>query len=348
MRARFRLLPEDADLAALSIERFTAVLETILVFSTFYLIQQWFAARGFFERAIERPGSVGTITTHQGWVIATVLGLIILPIVIRRLTDGWKLNDFGFIRRPGRRDLTLAAFLGVALGLWFAVGFWLRPAAFEDARSLLAIRNWYDAAFYVGYVAFLAAAFRNEFFFRGYVQRLLTEEYGIPWGSFLALLFFWASLSWIGLNHVLALMVPLGIVSALLFNRRGSLYGPLLCHALAFGLGFIGYALLELTPGGYAWYTAVLALIVVVGLRWMRVPMLVMWRDLKSMVVGLESKWLRNGVTAIVMIAVLKVLWWTADRDLFAHTVFTAVFALVFVGYKTRKRRFELRRVLEP
>lgn len=347
MRARFKVLPPDADLAALRIERFTAVLETVLVFSVFFLIQQWFAAKGFFDRMLERPGTVGTITTHQSWIVATLLGLFLLPLFIRWITDGWKLTDFGFVRRPGRRDLSLAVYLGVGMGLWFSLGFWLRPAAFEDARSLLAIRNGLDALFYIGYVAVVASALRNEFFFRGYVQRLLTLEYGLPWGTFFSLLFFWTSLSWIGWNHVLVLLVPLGIVSALLFNRRGSLYGPLLLHALAFGLGFGGYALLELTPGGYAWYTAALVLIVLAGLRRMRVPLLVLWRDLKAMTLGLGSLWVRNGLTAVTLVAVLKVLEWTAHRDLFAHTVFTVLFALVFFGYKVGRRIYELRRLLE-
>jgi hypothetical protein len=215
-------------------------------------------------------------------------------------------------------------------------------------RFLLAIHTGWDVLFYVGYVALIASALRNEFFFRGYVQRLLTAEYGLPWGTFFALIFFWTSLDWIGWNHVLALFVPLGIVSALLFNRRGSLYGPLLLHGLSIALGFGGYALMVLTPGGYAWYTSGLALVVLGGLWRMRVPLLVLLRDLGAMLRGLESLWLRNGITAIVLVALLKALAWTAHRDLRAHGMFTTAFLVVFFGYKLRRRAYELRDVLEP
>jgi membrane protease YdiL (CAAX protease family) len=346
MRARFRLLPPDADLAALRLDRFTAVLETLLVFSLFYEIREWFAAQGFFERVLEVPGTVGTITTHQAWIVATALGLFLLPMLFRWVIGGWKLVDFGFVRRPGRRDLALAGYLGIAMGLWFSIGF-VRPAAFEDARSLLAIDSWGDAIFYFGYVAIVASALRNEFFFRGYVQKLLTLEYGLPWGTFFSLIFFWVSLSWIGWVHVAVFLVPLGTVSALLFNRRGSLFGPILYHALAFGLGFVGYALLELTPGGYAWYTMALLAVVVGGSRRMRVPLQILWRDLKAMARGLGSLWIRNGLTAAVLVAILMVLNRTAHRDLFAHTVFTLVFTVVFFGYKIRRRIYQLKRLLE-
>jgi membrane protease YdiL (CAAX protease family) len=344
---RIRVLPPDADLAAELLERFNAVLETLLVFAIFFLISQYFAARGFFERALEMPGSIGTITTHQGWIIATLVGLFLLPVVIRRVTDGWRLTEFGFHRSPAPRDLTLALYLGAVMGLWFALGFWMRPAAFADARDLMAIHHWRDVLFYVGYVALVASALRNEFFFRGYVQRLLSEEYGRPWGTFLSLLFFWLSVSWIGWNHVLMLMVPIGLASALLFNRSGSLYGPLLFHALAFALGFLGYALLELTPTGYAFFTAALALVVLGTLGRMRGLLRGLARDLKYLVLGLESDWLRNGLIAVVLVVGLRVLEWTAHRNLLAHLIFTAILAGIFIAYKISQRVYELRKVLE-
>jgi hypothetical protein len=348
MRARSRILPPDADLAAIRLERFTALLETVLVFSVFYLIRQWFASRGLFERAYDHPGMVGYIATHQAWIIATLLGLFLLPIFTRWVTDDWRLADFGFVRRPGRRDLQLAAYLGVVMGLWFALGFWLRPTAYEDAEQLLAIGNGWDVLFYVGYVALIASALRNEFFFRGYVQRLLTAEYGLSWGTLFTLVFFWVSLSWIGWHHVLALLVPLGIGASLLFNRRESLYGPLLFHALAFALGFGGYALLRLTPGGYAWYTAAMAAIVVWFFPRMRFPLMVLGRDLLALLKGLESQWVRNGITVLVLIGLLRLLEWTAHQDLRAHSLFTMAFIVVFFGYKLRRRAYELRDLLGP
>lgn len=344
---RPHLLPDDADLAALRVEHFTSMLETVLVFSTFYLIQQLIAAGGWFEHALSVEGSVGRITTHQGWVLATVLGLFLLPLLIRYVSKGWTLLDFGFRARPDRRDLYLAAYLGVAMGLWFALGFWIRSAAFEDARSLLAVRDWGDAALYVLYVAVVASAVRNEFFFRGYVQRLLTAEYGTSWGTLLSLLFFWVSLRWIGLTHVLALLVPLGIVSAMLFNRQGSLWEPLLYHALAFALGFLGYALLELTPGGYALFTGALTLIVLGGLFRMKDLLLALVGDMQRLVMGLESYWLANTAKAVILVAVLLVLQHTSQADLTVHAVFTGLFYLVFVGYKVGHRYLTLRDLLE-
>ena len=344
---RPHLLPSDADLAALRVEHFTSMLETVLVFSTFYLIQQLIAAGGWFERALTTPGSVGRITTHQGWILATVLGLFLLPVIIRFVSKGWTPLDFGFRARPDRRDLYLAAYLGVVMGLWFALGFWIREAAYQDARSLLAVSDWGDALLYILYVAIVASAIRNEFFFRGYVQRLLTAEYGTSWGTLLSLLFFWISLRWIGTTHVLALLVPLGVVSALLFNRRGSLWEPLLYHALAFSLGFLGYALLELTPGGYAFFTAGLALVVVVGLFRMKDLLLALVEDLKTLVLGLESYWLANMMKAIILVAVLLVLQHTSQADLNVHAAFTGLFYLVFVGYKLGHRYLTLRDLLE-
>lgn len=347
MRERFHRYSTDADITALRLEHFTAMLETIFVFSVLYLIQHLLATQGFFEQALALPGTVGTITTNLGWIVATVLVLFGFPVLIRWISDGWKLNDFGFAPRPGRRDLTLAAYLGVVMGLWFALGFWVRPAAFEDARSLLAIHSWQEALFYVGYVAFIASALRNEFFYRGYVQNLLTVEYGTAWGTLLSLLFFWTSLNWIGMTHVIALLVPIGFGSALLFNRRGSLYGPILYHGLTFAFGFTGYALMELTPGGYAVFTAILALVVVIGYRWMRIPLLLLGRNFKTLIIGLRSNWMRNSIIAITLVIVLSILWNTAHTDLRSHTIFTIILAIVFVVYKLTVRFFELRRVLE-
>ena|GEM_PF-1546646 len=347
MRERFKLESNDADLTALRLEHFTAMLETVLVFAVFYLIQQWLAAHGWFERALELPGSLGTITTHLGWIVATLIGLFALPVFIRWVSDGWNLGDFGFARRPGRRALSLASYMGLLMGLWFALGFWLRSDALEDARSMLAIHSLPDALLYIGYVAVIASALRNEFFFRGYIQRLLTGEYGISWGTLLALLFFWVSLSWIGLFHVFTLLVPLGIGSALLFNRRGSIYGPLLFHALSFALGFAGYAILEITPGGYAAYTIVLALVAAVLFPRMRVPLLVLLRDLRSLAAGLRSNWFRNCLIAVTMVVAVRVLWLTAHRDLKVHAIGTLVFGLIFISYKLGVRFFDLRRVLE-
>ncbi len=344
---RPHLLPGDADLAALRVEHFTSMLETVLVFSTFYLIQQLIAAGGWFERALATEGSVARITTHQGWILATVLGLFLLPVLIRFVSKGWTPLDFGFRARPDRRDLYLAAYLGVAMGLWFALGFWIREAAYHDARSLLAIRDWGDAALYILYVGVVASAIRNEFFFRGYVQRLLTGEYGTSWGTLLSLIFFWISLRWIGTTHVFALLFPLGVAAAVLFNRRGSLWEPLLFHALAFALGFLGYALLELTPGGYAFFTSALALIVLAGLFRVKDLLLELVEDLKALVMGLESYWLANSAKALILVGILLTLQYTSQADLNVHAVFTGLFYLVFVGYKVGHRYLTLRDLFE-
>ncbi len=347
MRDRFKLSKRDADITALRLEHFTAMLETVLVFAIFYLIQQWLAARGWFERALEMPGSLGAITTHLGWIVATLLGLFALPVFLRWISEGRKLSGFGFARKPGRRALSLAGYLGVLMGLWFSVGFWLRSDALTDARSMLAINTLADAIFYIGYVALIASALRQEFFFRGYVQRLMIREYGISWGTLLALLFFWISLGWIGWFHVATLMVPLGLGSALLFNRRMSIYAPLLYHGLAFSLGFAGYAILELTRGGYAVYTSILFLIVIVMFPRMRVLLLVLMRDLRALAFGLRSNWLRNTLIATTMVVAVRILWITAHHNLKVHAIGTLVFVLIYVSYKVGERFFVLRRVLE-
>jgi len=347
MSDRFKLSKRDADITALRLEHFTAMLETVLVFAIFYLIQQWLEGRGWFERALETPGSLGAITTHQGWIVATLLGLFALPVFIRWISEGRKLSGFGFARKPGRRALSLAGYLGVLMGLWFSMGFWLRSDALADARSMFAINTPADAIFYVGYVALIASALRQEFFFRGYVQQLLIREYGISWGTLLALLFFWVSLGWIGWLHVGALMVPLGLVSALLFNRRKSIFAPLLFHGLAFSLGFTGYALFELTSGGYAIYTSILVLIVIVMFPIMRVPLFVLIRDLKALAFGLRSNWLRNTLIATTMVVAVRILWITAHHNFVIHAIGTLVFVLIYVGYKIGERFFVLRRVLE-
>lgn len=347
MKNRFKSLNRDADITALRLEHFTSMLETVLVFAIFYLIQMWLASRGWFERALEIPGSLGTITTHLGWIVATLLGLFALPVFIRWISEGRKLSGFGFARKPGRRALSMAGYLGVLMGLWFSLGFWLRFDALADARSMLAINTLADAIFYVGYIAFIASALRQEFFFRGYIQQLMIREYGISWGTLLALLFFWVSLGWIGWLHVAALMVPLGLGSALLFNRRMSIYAPMLYHGLALSLGFTGYALLELTGGGYAVYTSILLLIVIVMFPRMKVPLLVLLRDLKALALGLRSNWLRNTLIAVTMVVAVRILWLTAHYNLKVHAVGTLVFVLIYVGYKIGERFFVLRRVLE-
>jgi len=348
MRERLRkYASSDVNITALRLEHFTALLETILVFSLFYLIQQYLAYSGFFEQALDAPGTLGTLATNTGWIVASVLGLFVIPVSIRWLSKGWKLVDFGFAPRPGRRDVILAVYLGVFMGLWFSLGFWISPEAIDVARSLLAINDWWDAIFYMVYVAIFVAALRNEFFYRGYIQKLLTSEYGTAWGTLLALLFFLVSFHWIGWIHVFSILAPIGLGSALLFNRRGAIYGPLIYHALTFLLGFLGYALLELTSGGYAIYTAILVLIVVVGFWLMRMPLLLLVRNLVTLIRGLRSYWLRNGIIALSMVVIIRVLWETAHTDLIAHTWFTIIFTIVLVIYKLTLRHFELRRILD-
>jgi membrane protease YdiL (CAAX protease family) len=348
MKHRFHLFPEDADLAAIRLERFVALLETVLLFSVYYLIQQLLAARGWFERMVEMPGTIGLVTTHQGWIVATLAGMFALPLLIRRITHGWRPADFGFAPMPPARDLILAVYLGGAMGLWFALGFVLRPAALHDARVLLAIDSWPGALFYIGYVAVLASALRNEFFFRGYVQQLLADEYGTSWGTLLALVYFWITVLWVGSTHLAAILLPLGLIAALLFNRQRSLYGPILFHALALGLGFLGYALMELTPRGYPFFTAALALVVLGLVGRMRPLLTALLREARDLVVGLESNWLRNSLALLAMVLLLLTLQWTARTNLQAHTGFTVLFALVFIAYKAGLRVFELRKLLEP
>ncbi len=345
MRERFRrFASSDANITALRLEHFTALLETILVFSIFYLIQ--FAFRGFFEPALDTPVTLGTLSTNLGWIVASILGLCLVPVFIRWISKGWKLADFGFAPRPGRRDMILAAYIGVVMGLWFSLGFWVSPEAFNDARSLLAIHDWWDALFYMGYVAIFAGALRSEFFYRGYIQKLLTLEYGTAWGTLLALLFFLVSFHWLGWIHVISILAPIGLGSALLFNRRGAIYGPLIYHSLTFILGFLGYAFLELTQGGYAIYTAILVLIVALGFWPMRLPLLLLGRHLVSLIRGLRSYWLRNGVIAVSMVVIIRVLWETAHTNLTAHTWFTIIFTIVLVTYKMIERHYQLRRIL--
>jgi len=348
MRERLRkyYVSSDANITALRLEHFTALLETILVFSIFYLIQRYLPLQGFFEQALDAPGTIGMLSTNLGWIVASILGLGLVPVFIRWISKGWKLADFGFAPRPGRRDMILAAYIGVVMGLWFSLGFWVSPEAFSDARSLLAISDWWDALFYIGYVAIIASALRNEFFYRGYIQKLLTMEYGTAWGTLLALLFFLVSFHWIGWLHVISILAPIGLGSALLFNRRGAIYGPLIYHATTFILGFLGYAFLELTPGGYAIYTAILVLIVVLGFWPMRLPLLLLGRHLISLIRGLRSYWLRNGIIAVSMVVIIRILWETAHTNLTAHTWFTIIFTIVLVTYKMIERHYQLRRIL--
>ncbi len=346
MKRRFFRSESDADITALRLEHFSAVLETLLVFSVFYLIQQVLASRGFFERALATPGTIGHLATHLGWITATVIGLFALPLFLRWFAGSWTLPDFGFRTRPGRRDVALAAYLGCLMGLWFALGFLIRPEAVSGARALLNVREPGDALVYVFYVAPVAAALRGEFFYRGYVQNLLMREYGISWGTLLGLIFFCTSLFWIGWTNIVALILPVGFVSALLFNRRRSCWGPLLYHTLTFALGFTAFSLLELTRSGCTLFTAALALVVLIWTTRMIVPLQVLWRDIKRFFNGLRSNWFRNGIIALALAAAILLLWRTAHTDLRAHAIFTAALLVAGIVWKLSQRHFELKRVL--
>ncbi len=347
MKRRFWRQETDADITALRLEHFSAVLETLLVFAVFYLIQQLLATQDFFERTLAMPGTVGHLSTHLGWIVATVLGLFALPLFLRWFVGSWTLPDFGFRTRPGRRDVALAAYLGCLLGFWFAIGFALRPEAVTGARALLTVRDPADAVVYILYVAPFVAALRGEFFYRGYVQNLLMREYGISWGTLLGLIFFCFSFFWIGWTHVAALLLPTGFGAAILFNRRRSVWGPFIYHALVFVLGFAAFALLELTRSGYTLFTAGLGLAVVLWTMRMIVPLQVLWRDIKRFFNGLRSNWIRNGIIAVSYAGAVLLLWRTAHTNLQAHTVFTVILAAVCLIYKLSQRYFELRRVLE-
>lgn len=180
-----------------------------------------------------------TLRLHVLVAIGFELGLALLALGVGWLVGYWPLVGMGTLLAS--KDEFIALVIGLVasipplVGLWWVESrriAWLQPLR-DLVRNLL--QTWLGGAS-AGQLALvaLAAGIGEEVLFRGLVQRGLADWIGPPWGSAVglsaaALLF--GVCHWLNMTYAF-LAVGAGVYLGLLLELTGSLWTPLVAHAV--------------------------------------------------------------------------------------------------------------------
>jgi membrane protease YdiL (CAAX protease family) len=226
----------------------------------------WLLIVGMIAAAVAGMGSMGgDMEAMQTWLMAgglivqNVL-LVATPYAYIRYRYGLSLPDVGFSLLPTRRQVALGLIGGVALlllgaGLELGItaaaeralpaGAWQTIERLTESLSVETMfpdfrRSWGQfAALFIG--AAIAAPVGEEFFFRAFLHNCAKRRLGVFWGTALSATVF--AVVHGGPLQVIAI-VPVGVVLAWAYDRTGSLWVPIIIHAVNNGVGVIAMRVL--------------------------------------------------------------------------------------------------------
>lgn len=184
---------------------------------------------------------VGTLV-QDGMFVALAIGLAFVAAPPRawhfglRATRAWP--------AIGWTALAVATFLSFSVVYQALVG---RPPEQTTLDDLGAA----EASLAVGLLVIVAAPFVEEFFFRGFVYGALRTSLPI-WAAALITGTAFGSVHVLSGIETVPILIVLGVIFCLLYERTGTLYAPIALHAVVNSVGFAssGYSLVAGVIGG--------------------------------------------------------------------------------------------------
>ena len=207
----------------------------------------------------------------QPQVLIMLIGLILqnallvaIPVAYLNFKYGERVRDIGFSWLPTRRQVAIGAAGGIALILagsgveagisaiaprvlpghvWATLERLSKSFSVETMFPDIA-SDWLQFAGLFVAVA-IAAPIGEEFFFRGFLHNSAKRRLGVFWGTLVSATAF-------ALVHGGPLMVvailPMGVILAVLYDRTGSLWVPIIVHAVNNGAAIVA---LRFLPEGW-------------------------------------------------------------------------------------------------
>ena len=206
-----------------------------------------------------RPETPTLVLMLAGLVLQNVL-FVGVPVAYIRHKYGGQLSDIGFSWRPTAAQIKVGVLAGIVMMLigfgaeagieavmksvvpgdvWRALERLTKSVGLEtmfpDIRT-----SWWQFAF-VFVSAAIAAPIGEEFFFRGFLHNCAKRRLGVVWGTLLSASAF--ALVHGGPLQVLAIL-PMGVLLAWIYDRTGSLWVPIIVHAVNNGVLLIAMRIL--------------------------------------------------------------------------------------------------------
>lgn len=228
------------------------------------------------------PSGFGARDTGA-FLCAVLAGIILMPMILRRLMDGWTAGQL-----MGRRRVSAGKAVGAglvvaaALTLWSQFLLWLAPEILLPAWRSLGVNRGSQLWAAVLFVAPLATALPEELFFRGYGQGILTTRCGRGWGLLLVAGAFSLAHAGQGWSSVLLAIFPAALALGLLYEATGSILAPWVAHTATNAAAFISMGGTLVHPGAGTWIvTALMA--ISLAILWGG------WRQVKSGLAHLQD-----------------------------------------------------------
>ena len=193
------------------------------------------------------------------FILAVALGIVLGPMLLRRLLGGWPPVRLGGRSLVPARDSLLAGLLvAAALTLWSRLLMWVDPEILMPAWRSFGVTRTAEMWAAVLYVSPLAAALPEEIFFRGYAQGTLMTRLGRPWALLLIATVFSLAHAGQGPASVLLAIFPAALALGMLYDRTGSILAPLVAHVTVNTLAFLQFGCTAFYP---RWGTTVITAI---------------------------------------------------------------------------------------
>jgi membrane protease YdiL (CAAX protease family) len=222
------------------------------------------------------PGFGGRDT--GAFLCAALVGLVVMPALLRRLMGGWPARQLlGRRRISAGKAVGAGLLVAAALTLWSQFLLWLAPEILLPVWRSLGITRapqvW--AAFF--FAAPVASALPEEIFFRGYGQGILATRCGRGWGLLLVAGGFSLAHAGQGWSSVFLAIVPAAVALGLLYDATGSILAPWVAHTATNAAAFLAMGGDIVYPGAGSWILMALTAI----------SAAILWRGRRQVMSGL-------------------------------------------------------------
>jgi len=211
------------------------------------------------------PGFAGRDT--GAFLAAVLVGVVLMPVLLRRLLDGWPVGRvLGRPRTSAGSAVGAGLMVAAALTLWSQFLLLVAPEVLLPAWRSLGVTSAPHLWAAVFFVAPLATALPEEIFFRGYGQGLLAGSCGRGWGLLLTAVVFSLAHAGQGWSSVVLAIFPAAMALGILYDATGSVLAPWVAHTATNAAAFISMGTTALYPEAGRWTVAALMVLCVATL----------------------------------------------------------------------------------